>query len=364
MSSYYFIIIWITLYSLFLYTSGYKKSEYVCGQYVSRYSFLIAFIGVIPLLYLTAYRENVGDTYAYINSFNNMPSALGDLLSYISTLEKDIGFYLLGAFIKIFITKNVNLYFFILAFIQLFLLVKIYRKYSCSYAISLFLFIMSTDYISWLYNGVRQFLAVTIVFACMPLILKKRYFLSILIVLLASRIHGSALLVLPFIFITQGKAWNKTTLSFIFITLILVLFINQFTDILDNLLQETQYKNVVSDWQGFEDDGTNLFRVLVYAVPTIFSVIGLKHIRKINDPVINLATNMSIVSTGLYILSMFTSGIFIGRLPIYFSLYNYILLPWEINTLFTKTSARMLTLLLIIFYLLFYLYSITTMGLV
>ena len=63
---------------------------------------------------------------------------------------------------------------------------------------------------------------------------------------------------------------------------------------------------------------------------------------------------MSIISTGLYVVSMFTSGIFIGRLPIYFSLYNYILLPWEIENLFTERSKKLVYIGLIGFYLLFY----------
>ena len=98
------------------------------------------------------------------------------------------------------------------------------------------------------------------------------------------------------------------------------MFANQFTNILDTMLSETQYENMVSDWQSWQDDGTNFLRVLVYCVPTIISLIGLKSIRQEDDPLINLCTNMSIVSAGLYVISMFTSGVFIGRLPIYFSL--------------------------------------------
>lgn len=45
---------------------------------------------------------------------------------------------------------------------------------------------------------------------------------------------------------------------------------------------------------------------------------------------------MSIVSAGIYLVSMFTSGIYIGRLPIYCSLYSYVLLPWEIKHLFNE----------------------------
>lgn len=97
------------------------------------------------------------------------------------------------------------------------------------------------------------------------------------------------------------------------------MFADRFTDILDNMLAETQYRDVVTDWEQFQDDGTNMLRMLVYSVPAILSLIGIKYIRKADDPVVNICTNMSIAAAGLYVVSMFTSGIFIGRLPIYFS---------------------------------------------
>ena len=163
----------------------------------------------------------------------------------------------------------------------------------------------------------------------------------------------------------KGMTAIEILVTFVIIVVIVaVMFANQFTNILDTMLSETQYENVVSDWQSWQDDGTNFLRVLVYCVPTIISLIGLKSIRQEDDPLINLCTNMSIASAGLYVISMFTSGVFIGRLPIYFSLYNYILLPWEINKIFTKQSARLIYIAMIIAYLGFYLYSLRTMGIV
>ena len=293
--------------------------------------------------------------------FQEIPSGLRNIPSYIDTIEKDKGFYLFSAVIKDLISDNVNVYFIILALIQVVLLIKVYRKYSSNYIVTFFLFVASTDYISWMFNGIRQFTAVTITFFAFEYILKKKYVPAVLIVLFAALFHGSALLVLPFIFIAQGQAWNKKTILFIIAVIVAVMFIGKFTDILDTLLAETQYKNVVSDWQEWQDDGTNIIRVLVYAIPSILSLVGLRFIKYADDPVINLCTNMSIASVGFYVVSMFTSGIFIGRLPIYFSLYGYILLPWEIEHMFSEKSAKLVYLAMIAGYLGFYMYSV--MGL-
>ena len=187
--------------------------------------------------------------------------------------------------------------------------------------------------------------------------IEKKYMQAILIILLASLFHKSALIMLPFIFICQGKAWNKKTLLFIGLIIIAVAGIEKFTGVLDTVLAETQYKNVVSDWQSFQDDGTNILRVLVYVVPTILAFLGRKKINRENDTIISYCVNMSLISAGFYIVSIFTSGIFIGRIPIYFSLYNYILLPWEIKNIFEKRSVIMMRIFMILGYLAFYYYS-------
>ena len=254
--------------------------------------------------------------------------------------------------------NNDVIYFLIIAVIQGLILIYIYRKYSTDYLLSVFLFIASTDYISWMFNGMRQFLAVTIIFAATTLMLERKWIPTIIVIILASTMHQSALLMLPVVVIAHGKAWNKKSILFLILTLIAVFFVNQFTEILDVVMQETQYASMVSDWTAWGDDGTNVLRVLVYSVPTILSFLGLKQIRYENDSVINFCTNMSIVSTGLYIVSMFTSGIFMGRLPIYASLYNYILLPWEIDHLFKKQSSKLMHMLAITAYIVFYCYQV------
>ena len=67
---------------------------------------------------------------------------------------------------------------------------------------------------------------------------------------------------------------------------------------------------------------------------------------------------MSLIAAFAYILSGFTSGLFLGRIPIYFSLYNYILIPWIIEKTFTKNSVKIIYIALISLYMLFYYYQV------
>lgn len=359
-NGYILILIWTAVVGglLFWAPKWLYREELVNGRTAWRVTPLFAVAAVFPLVIWAGFRGEIGDTWAYAQSFADMPSSFAGIRDYMADQGKDRGFYLVSAVIKCIIGSRDTIYFLIIAAVQCFLLFKIYRKYSTSFAVSFFLFIVSTDYISWLFNGMRQFVAVTITVACFPWIVEKKYIKAVIVVLIASLFHQSALLVIPFLFIVQGKAWNKKTLLFIMSVIAIVMFADRFTDLLDNVLAETQYQNVVSDWQSWQDDGTNVLRVLIYSVPAILSLVGLKYIQAENDSVVNICTNMSITSAGLYLVSMVTSGIFIGRLPIYFSVYGYILLPWLIKNMFTKRSARLINLTMIGAYLVFYYYQL------
>ena len=275
--------------------------------------------------------------------------------TFLSEIQKDKGFFVLGFILKAIVGNNVTVYFFVLAAIQILCVAMVFRKYSSNFIMALFLFIATTDYFSWMHNGIRQFTAVALIFAATELMLKKKYMLVIIVILLASTIHGSALLMIPIFLVAQGKPWNKKTVLAIVIFALAIAFVDRFTGALDILLEETQYTNVVSDWEMWGDDGTNPLRVLVYAIPTLLSLIGLRYIKAANDPVIDFACNMGVLSTLLYCLSAVTSGIFIGRLPIYCSMYALgILLPWELDNMFTKESARIMKILTVAGFLLFY----------
>ncbi len=364
-NGYILILIWIAVIGAVAYMApeAVYRTELVNGEKVRRVSPLFAVAVVLPLVIWAGYRGNIGDTAAYVQSFANMPDAFSGINEYIAGVTKDKGYYALAAIIKCFIGNKTKLYFMIIAALQCFCLFKVYRKYSISYAVSFFLFIASTDYISWVFNGVRQFTAVTVISFCFPWIVEKKYVKAIIGILIASLFHQSALLVLPFVFIVQGEAWNKKTLLFLSVVIAAVVFTDQFTDILDKMLEETQYQNVVSDWQMWQDDGTNVLRVCVYSIPALLSLVGLKYVRRQGGPIINVCANMSIAAAGFYLISMFTSGIFIGRLPIYFSLYSYILLPWEIKNIFNEKSARLISVIMVGAYMMFYFYSINKMNL-
>lgn len=354
MSGYILIIFWIGLIAIVARLARFQRPELVCGKVDNRYVPWFAFLVFAPVVWMAGNRGWIADTGAYILAYRDMPSSLSAIPAYAVTVTKDKGFYIFSALLKVIIGKDEVIYLTILATIQGIALVTVYRKYSMSYVLSIFLFLISTDYIAWMFNGIRQFMAVSIIFLATPFMLAKKYVPLLLVILLAATVHQTALIMIPLILIAQGEAWNKRTLLFIVATLAAILFVGEFTNLLDMALEETQYENVISEYTSFKDDGTNPIRVLVYSIPAILAFVGRHKIRKSDDQLIKFCTNMSIISAGLYMISMFTSGIYMGRLPIYASLYGYILLPWEIEHLFTRRTRKFIYAVLVLCYGVFY----------
>lgn len=356
-NQYILILIWVGVMALIAHQLRLKKMVMVSGKWEARFPWLLAFITFFPIIWMAANRGMIGDTPVYADAFASMPESFSLIPEYMKDISKDPGFYCFAAIIKTIIGNNKVLYFFILAAIQGVILVSVYRKYSEDFFMSVFLFLASTDYISWMFNGVRQFMAAVFIFAAAGLMIRRKLVPAILVILFASLFHQSALIMIPIVIVVQGRAWNARTLVFLALTVLAILYVDRFTTLLDDALAYTQYENVVSEYTAWHDDGTNPLRVAVYSVPALISFFGREQIKYENDPLINLCTNMSIATAGLYLISMVTSGIFLGRLPIYCSLFNYILLPWEIRHLFTRQSGRLIYVVMIFSYLFLYYYQ-------
>lgn len=359
---YLFILIFAV--GLFANITGQVYNDNSYGQREQRYGWFPVFAILIPLIYFAGTRDDMGfgDTSAYRMGFHSLPSSLDGLSGYFTENSKGKGFTVFSVIIKAIIGNRDVFYFSLIATLCLTCVVWVYKKYSCNFIITMFLFVASGDYIQWTYNGIRQFLAVSLIFACTGLLLKKKYMPIIVVILLASTIHISALIMLPIIFIVQGKSFNKRTILFLFVMLMAIAFIDQFTNIITNIMENTQYSGEVN--QFLSTEGTSAQRVFVYSIPAFIALLFKKRIEIADNPLINIASNMSIATLGFMFLSAFSSGLFLGRLAIFTSLYNYILLTWEIENIFTKKSAKLIYSVMIVCYLMFYYYQVViTWGL-
>lgn len=357
LTNYWWLLIWLAAAGGFLAAVVAKTPVQVLGKTEYRWSWPATIILACPYVLWCMNRSAFGDTEVYRETFLEAPAVLSQIPAYLAEHTKDQGFSVIMVVIKSIIGNSDKLFFLLIAAFQMFCVVYFFRKYSSDLLMCMFMFVASTDYLSWMYNGMRQFIAVCITLLCFGLILRKKYILAICLILLASTIHGSALLMLPLIFVVQGKAWNKRTLLMMIGVGVAILFIDQFTTLLDTMLAETQYSDMVTNEIWINDNGTNILRVLFYSIPAALSLIGKRYVDKENSPVVNMCVNYACCTCFIYFLSAFTSGIYIGRIPIFVTLPGYAVCPWLIDHMFTKESAQFVKLIFIGVFLVFFYYQ-------
>lgn len=310
---------------------------------------VVVFLTFGYIIFWTGIRNSFVDTTAYIAKFSQ--AQWSDLYFLERSFDSGWGFDFLMIIFKTFISENYHGWLMFLAIISGGCIAIIFWKYSINYYYTLFIFLAMTTF-TWLMNGIRQFLAVAIIFACTPLLEKKKWLPYCLVVLLCTTIHASCIIMIPIYFIVQGKPWTKKTLVVIVGVCLVVVFASKFTNIMDAMLEETKWGTMSEDY--INDDGVNPLRVLTFSVPVVMAFIGKRRLK--NEPLcIDIITNMSIVTVALYAIGMVTNGIMIGRLPMYIQMYGYILLPYTIEKCFTIKSRRVVYAISIVCYL-FYFY--------
>lgn len=290
------------------------------------------FFVVITYGYLTFWigmRSGFADTGTYISIFNSMPDKLS---LYFENYEfqdaKSVGYELLQVVFKQFISQDYHLWLMLIALISIICIVYVIYNESERFFLSSYFFITMLIFM-WLLNGMRQFLAVSVLFASYKLIIKQRTWSYMILIILMSTIHFSCLLMIPVYFVVQLKPFKLNTVAIISVLILLCIFANPVISRLEILLEGTAYGGFSSQFSS--DDGVNPIRVIVAFIPVIIAFWKRKKVFNDNNRFIEIAANMSLISAGLYMFGIFTSGIIIGRLPIYCEVYNIIFLPYVLK---------------------------------
>lgn len=338
-------VLWITLFMVFVlgFFSRYSATHngILSFSYAIPNKFLIGCVTLVLIL-VAGLRNNIGDTYFYMYSYK-----IGTFTWETIFEDKDPGFGILQMILKS-ITSDPQILILITASITNLLIVITLYKYTRMIELSLYVYITSGMYLVSM-NGVRQFLAASIIFWATKYLLSgnsKKYFLSVLI---ASTFHLSALILLPTYYLVRRKAWTKITFALLTLTVLIVLGFNEFQKILFSTLEGTQYEG----YNDFQEGGANIIRVAVNCVPLFLVFLAREKMYSI-WPKSDYVVNMSVISTMFTIISA-QNWIF-ARFNIFFGLYNLILISW-IVVLFKENNKKFIYYSIIICYLLYYLYE-------
>ncbi len=344
MAVYWTIFIYTTVVSLlcsksnsYKYNSKISDDMYYNSQRVGIIGGLLSFA---VLIFFIGVRSYVADTSAYIFSFENSVNTLADIPTILRSDEKGVLFQAYMVFFKNCISNNYTDWLMSLAIFHGFAVSHFFGKYSEDFGFSSYLFIASGAF-TWMQNGIRQFTAACVILLAIDFLFKKRRIIFCLFVIIAFYIHTTAIIWLVFAFIVQGEVLNKKVIFAIIGAVLCVVFVDAFTNVLTGALENTNYAGATEQFE--EDDGVNPITTLIYAIPVIIAFWKRKFILTLERPMyIDVMINMSCVATAVSLIGNFTSGILFGRLPVYFSLGNFIVLPWLINNCFDNNNKSIM----------------------
>ena len=350
-----FMLYWIAILGFFQNQRKVYLREYVNGKAKLLTPKWLAIVAFFPIFWVACMGPMLSDVSGYVYGFQQTVAEWSTIKESITDFNSNPGFVIINVAIKALFGNNKVAFRVILALIQSIPVVLLLRKYSSSYLLSLFLFLAASYNIAWMMNGLRQWTAAVIIYAATDLLVKKKYIKYILVVLIASTIHATALIMIPIAFMVNDKAFTYKA-TFKMFGMVAAIIIAFYFGLFDSMLEDTGYSNIANMVQNDEGSGTGFLRVLVNCVPLIIAIVGRNNYDKY-DRIINICINMSIVTAGIYLFSMFTDGITIGRLPGYTSLYNVILLPYFIKNSFKGEFKTVMYISMIVSYLFYYFYQ-------
>lgn len=329
MGIYIFMIITVFLLGLL---AKYNTKNKILSNIFGLSAFMILFV-------ISGARYGVGtDYWTYRNTF--IQSASTNLIE-----SRDFGYLLLNKII-FQISENPRIIFWVTSFIINGLIVYTLVKKSKAFELSIYLYITTFMYFST-FNTIRQWMATAILFAGIKYFLDRNFLKYSLVILLASTIHQTALIMFLFYFICNCSFKSK---RIILITIVGVfIFINYmpFVNFLMEFLEGTKFHN---DYNGVLNQGgfgSNSLKVIVAMVPVILSLIFYKAINNENDRKIDILMNMSLIN--MLIMLIGTRHWIFARFLMYFEIYNLLLYPIIISKIVGK-ERKLLYYGLIVFY--------------
>ena len=220
-------------------------------------------------------------------------------------------------------------------------------KHGENLTVSLLLFIFVGCF-TGLFNGVRQYLAAGILFAGFHFVQEKKLIKWTLIVLLATSIHVTAILMFFVYFACNLKCDLKTVLLYIVLAILLLFLYEPLFNLVGALKQEEINTEV-----GYVTRQVNILRILVQCVPMALLVFVPNS--KINeDADCKTLFNISLLNAAIAVASM--NSAYFARFFIYTMCFQVLMYP-KIFKKMNKDNRNIFTSLLLFFYFIFWLYE-------
>lgn len=329
-----------------------RITRYANGKKIRKPGLIWSFLSIFVIIFFLGLRSGIADTRAYINGFQNM--GVNALENIWSSDTKDKGFVIFTYVVKYFIKDDFHVWLFLTAAISGIAVVKTLHEYSVYFSLSVFVFIASAQF-TWMFNGIRQFIAISLLFTFFYLLINKKYLWFIALVLPIASIHFSTLIVLPFFFLALGKPFTFRNAALVALFIMMAYFSDLLLSFSDQVFENTQYQE--SSTYILATPGSNVLRLIVAIIPVALCYLKRQRVARLNSRVLNFLINMSIYNIGFYMISTSVGGIFMGRMAAYFDIFSLLLYPMIIKQLYFDKERRLIKNSLIVGYLAWFYYQ-------
>lgn len=290
-------------------------------------------VSMIPLIFVIGMRTRVADTINYIEGFDALVPTFSGMMK---IQNKDKMFYQVATLVKMVI-PNANAWFVFTAFMQLLFICIPVRRYSAMPGVSLFLFVASVE-IAYMFNGMRQFVAVTMIFAGYRLLVEKKYIPYILLIVLAAQFHGTAYVMIIGLLFSFIKPWSKPMYFIIAGLTVTLVFIEPVLSGMQVFFADSAYQRDMEELMNSE--GVNVIRAAVAVVPCIIGFVFRKNKALFSKREFVVSFNMSVLNALLFISASIVGGNLMARFAEYFTIYQLLTYPALFKYCFKEGKER------------------------
>ena len=299
---------------------------------------------IVAFCVVSGFRSNIGDTETYMFSYQALVSNPN------IQFDRDLGFNALSRVLT-HISANPQILILVTATIiaacNLTTLAR-YRKYAY-YELQIYLYV-TTGYFLTTMNGIRQALSAAVLFAFTNFVIKGKFIAYVIVVLILSTFHQSALIMIPAYFIVRQKPWSKRMFALMSIVILFVIAFDIFMPMVFSFLQNTQYGYYEEFFTDNNWGGSSLIRTVINYVPVILAFVMRREIKeKWEDS--DIFVNMSVLNALVMTVSL-KNWIF-ARFSYYFQPYNFVLIPLIISVMPKEKEKRFMYYLVLVCYLIF-----------
>lgn len=286
---------------------------------------------------LTIFRYGVGtDYFGYMYLYQQTPQ-VNDPLFFQTELHGEIGYRVLVGLCK-WMNLSYETFVGVMTFTSMTFIYFFIKRYTKFKMLSLFIF-YSMYYFTYINSGIRQGFAISFFIAVLiPLLLRKKYSLYIILTILVATIHSSILVVLILPLLSVAYQKNKSILFAGIILSIFLIFISvNFIPMINQGLGDYRF----SGFNGF----ALISRFL------LFSIIML--IFYLNKHKVNESEKMIILYYFfgfLLYLSLCNMSLVSSRMHVYFKVLEILLIPNFLSMIKINTKNILVPYILIIFF--------------